>query len=54
MHEVNDALKKYKEWDEKLDAAIIVSVPDSKIVFEWREQAEKALRKRGEGAMSIE
>ena len=41
-------------WEEKFDAAILVSVEDSKVVFDWREQAEKVRRDAGEGAMSEE
>ena len=41
-------------WEEKFDAAILVSVEDSKVVFDWREQAEKVRRDSGEGAMSEE
>lgn len=37
MEKVNEKLNVYKKWEELLDASIIVTVPDSKIVFEWRE-----------------
>jgi pantothenate kinase-related protein Tda10 len=52
MEIVNRYLKEYSLWEEKLDAAILVSVEDSKIVFNWREQPEKERRDAGEGAMS--
>lgn len=44
----------YKQWDEMLDAAMLVSVPDPSIVFQWREQAEKSMRNAGKGAMTEE
>lgn len=37
MDFVNEELKKYKQWDELYDAAILITVNDSKIVFDWRE-----------------
>jgi len=52
MQEVNDKLIEYKKWEYLFDAAIIVTVPDSKIVFEWREQAEQPRRLSGKGALS--
>ena len=30
----------------------MISVPDTQIVFKWREQAEKKLREEGQGAMT--
>lgn len=38
MDFVNEQLKKYTQWDELYDAAILITVDDSNIVFEWREQ----------------
>ena len=52
MDIVNKYLEEYSMWEEKLDAAILVSVEDSEIVFNWIEQAEKKRRDAGEGAMS--
>jgi len=52
MDIVNQYLEDYSVWEEKLDAAILVSVEDSKIVFDWREQPEKERRDAGEGAMT--
>lgn len=52
MEKINEVLKQYSMWEEKFDAAILVSVEDSKVVFDWREQAEKVRRDAGEGAMS--
>ena len=49
---INELLKYYSAWEEKLDAAILVSVENSKIVFDWREQPEKERREKGEGAMT--
>ena len=54
MDKINELLKNYSMWEEKFDAAILVSVEDSKIVFDWREQPEKKRRDAGEGAMSEE
>ena len=54
MFRVNETLEQYSMWEEKFDAAILVSVEDSKVVFDWREQAEKVRRDAGEGAMSKE
>ena len=52
MKTINQLLGKYKAWDELFDASILVGVEDEKIVFEWREQAEKTLRQKGQGAMT--
>ena len=52
MDIVNQYLEDYSVWEEKLDAAILVSVEDSEIVFNWIEQAEKKRRDAGESAMS--
>jgi len=52
MDIVNQYLEDYSVWEEKLDAAILVSVEDSKIIFDWREQPEKERRDAGEGAMT--
>lgn len=54
MDKVNEALAEYYVWENKFDAAILVGVEDSNIVFNWREQAEKMRRDIGEGAMSVE
>ena len=37
MDFVNEQLKKYAQWDELYDAAILITVDDSNIVFQWRE-----------------
>lgn len=52
MEKVNELLAEYSMWEQKFDAAILVTVEDSKIVFDWREQAEKVRRDAGEGAMT--
>mmetsp|Transcript_12236 Transcript_12236/g.20595 ORF Transcript_12236/g.20595 Transcript_12236/m.20595 type:complete len:265 (-) Transcript_12236:260-1054(-) len=44
MKEVNEALKEYQKWDELFDAAMIIGVENSKVVFQWREEAEKVRR----------
>jgi len=54
MEIVHDYIKQYEYWISKLDAALIAGVEDIKIVYEWREQAEKKNRDRGLGAMSVE
>jgi len=54
MDTVNKVLAEYYVWENKFDAAILVGVEDSNIVFNWREQAEKMRRDIGEGAMSVE
>ena len=52
MQEVNYKLIEHKKWEQLFDAAIIVQVPDSKIVFEWRELAEQPRRLSVKGALS--
>ncbi|KAJ8607173.1 hypothetical protein CTAYLR_007351 [Chrysophaeum taylorii] len=37
---------------ERFDAFITIQVPDLRVVYAWREQAERPLRDRGEGAMT--
>ena len=37
MDKINEILEQYSMWEEKFDAAILVSVEDSKVVFDWRE-----------------
>ena len=54
MGQVNENLKKYHVWDALLDSVMVITVPDSSIVFDWREQAEKPRREAGYGAMSKE
>ena len=38
MEFINEELKKYDELNEMFDSAILVTVDDSKIVYNWREQ----------------
>jgi pantothenate kinase-related protein Tda10 len=52
MQVVNRKLEKYKLWDALYDSVILVGVEDPEIVFEWREQAEKMRRDKGQGALS--
>ena len=40
MDQVNQKLFEYFKWNSLFDAAIIVTVPDKSVVFQWREQAE--------------
>ena len=54
MDQVNDYLKDYSSWENHFDARIIVEVEDTNVVFQWREQQEKALRAAGKGAMTEE
>ena len=35
MEKVNENLKDYKQWYEMLDAAVAISVPDPKVVYDW-------------------
>ena len=53
MKKVNELLGQYKVWEDKYDSAIIIGA-DPEYVYEWREQAEKARRDAGEGAMTKE
>ena len=52
MEEVNKVLQNYALWDQKLDASIIVTVPNTEIVYQWREEAEEKMRQKGQGAMT--
>lgn len=54
MEVVNKALDEFYNWEQQFDAAILVGVEDSSVVFDWREQAEKERRDAGEGAMTKE
>lgn len=54
MKEVNHQLGKYSDWHDALDAAIIIGVKDSSIVYQWRDQQEENLRLAGKGAMTKE
>ena len=38
MEFINEELKKYDELNEMFDSAILVTVDDSNIVYNWREQ----------------
>ena len=52
MEKVNELLSQYVKWEDRIDAAIIISAADNNYVYQWREQAEKMRRDVGEGAMS--
>ena len=41
---VNEQLKSYSQIDDLFDAAMLVGVEDTHIVYKWREQAEKERR----------
>ena len=52
MEKVNELLADYVRWEDRFDAAIVISAADNNFVYQWREQAEKMRRDKGEGAMS--
>ena len=52
MQQVNEHLKRYYSLYLKLDAAIVVGIEDSSIVYNWREDQEELLRRQGSGAMT--
>ena len=54
MAKVNELLAQYVLWEDRIDAAIIISAADNNYVYQWREQAEKMRRDNGEGAMTEE
>ncbi len=54
MEQVNQKLFEYYKWNQLFDAAIIVTVPDKSVVFQWREQAEQDRREKGLGAFTKE
>lgn len=35
MQEVNENLKNYQKWYEMIDAAVAISVPDPKVIYDW-------------------
>ena len=52
MDFVNNQLKKYVQWDELYDAAILITVDDSNIVLKWQEIQEQARRSSGAGSLA--
>eukprot|EP00884_Botryococcus_braunii_P002974 jgi/Botrbrau1/12678/Bobra.67_1s0042.1 len=53
--EVNHYLQAYKEaWDRFVDAWLVVKVADPKYVYNWRLQAEHAMRAKGKPGMTDE
>eukprot|EP00850_Spirogloea_muscicola_P004341 SM000018S03706 [mRNA] locus=s18:885901:889825:+ [translate_table: standard] len=51
---VNDKLKDYAAWHNEVDAWIIIEVDDPNWVFDWRLQAEVAMRNKGKPGMTDE
>jgi D-glycerate 3-kinase len=37
MEKVNELLSKYVKWEDRIDAAIIISAADNNYVYQWRE-----------------
>eukprot|EP00386_Alphamonas_edax_P014595 GDKI01044782.1.p1 GENE.GDKI01044782.1~~GDKI01044782.1.p1 ORF type:complete len:449 (-),score=79.74 GDKI01044782.1:104-1450(-) len=52
--EVNSFLSAYSAWHSHMHAWVVVKVPHTEWVYEWRLQQERALRASGKGGMSDE
>ena len=52
MKEINEYLKQYETWDSLMDQWLIIQVDDISNVYQWRLQAEIAMRERGNPAMT--
>lgn len=54
LAQINEFMAAYEQqWHPFFDSMLLVGVPDSKVVYEWREQAENNQRRsKGLGAMS--
>ncbi|TVY52043.1 putative kinase, partial [Lachnellula suecica] len=51
---VNEKLKEYDVLTDEFDAFIHIDAQDTRWVYGWREEQEKALREKGQGGMSEE
>lgn len=56
LKEVNEFLKRggYEEMHAMMDAWIVVRIPTPQLVYQWREEAEEAMRSAGKPAMNPE
>lgn len=51
---INEKLQQYQAWDDLMDAFCVVGIEDASQVFQWRLQAERAMRASGRSGMSDE
>ncbi len=52
MTEVNEALRGYHAWHELLDGFLQIVPLDYRYVLDWRVEAERKMRARGQAGMS--
>ncbi|KAL1522792.1 hypothetical protein AB1Y20_017764 [Prymnesium parvum] len=51
---LNSVLRGYEEWHSLVDSWVVLAVDDPNIVFQWRLEAERAMRASGRGGMNDE